>query len=429
MTETPANQGPNSPPKGALLTVFLVVFIDLLGFGIVLPLLPRYSDKLLDPAGADRQLHGLVTGCLLAVFSLMQFIFAPIWGRVSDQVGRKPILILGLAGSVVFYALFGYASSLIRADVTPQDDARLALLLMFVARIGAGIAGATIATAQAVIADCTPKEKRAHGMALIGAAFGIGFTFGPLLAGATLIFFPDRPEFAGYSAAGLSLVALTIAVLKMPETMRPDSGAPRRGWLDVRGLTSTLRTPTVGVLVLTFFLVTLGFAGFESTLSLLTYDMKYSDRDNFWIFAYVGAVLMLTQGFLYRRLVKKYHEVQLMRLGVGIMFLGLVGLAAVAMAGSSSLRPPTFFISLALGVIGFAFLTPSVQALISKRSDPGRQGEVLGVNQSFAALARILGPVAGVVLFKAEDTHVLPYAASAVLLVVVIGLLTKVGRD
>jgi MFS family permease len=432
MAETPANQRPPAAPKGALLTVILVVIIDLLGFGIVLPLLPRYADRLLEPAGVERQLHGLVTGCLLAVFSLMQFIFAPIWGRISDRVGRRPILILGLAGSVIFYALFGYASSL------GTDQAGLALALMFAARIGAGIAGATIATAQAVIADCTPKEKRAQGMALIGAAFGIGFTVGPLVAGAALIFFPDRPEFAGYSAAGLSFVAWTIAMFKMPETARPDGMfkmpetaglGPRRGWLDLRGLTSTLKTPTVGILVLTFFLATFGFAGFEATLSLLTRDMGYSDQDNFWIFAYVGAILMLTQAFIYRRLVKKYHEVQLMRLGVGFMFLGLVGLAAVAMSGDSSLRPTALFISLALGVIGFAFLTPSAQALISKRSDPARQGEVLGVNQSCAAMARILGPVTGLVLFKAESTHMLPYAASAVLLVIVMALLTKVGRD
>jgi MFS family permease len=430
MSETPANPHPTAPPRGALLTVFLVVFIDLLGFGIVLPLLPRYADRLLDPAGVPSQLHGWVIGALLSVFSLMQFVFAPIWGRISDRVGRRPILLIGLAGSVVFYALFGYASALMASEgPTAPDDAKLALILMFVARIGAGIAGATISTAQAVIADCTPKERRAHGMALIGAAFGIGFTFGPLLAGLALIAFPARPEFAGYFAAGLSAIALALGVARMPETRRDDSLSPRRGWLDVGGLFSTLRTPTVGILVLTFFLTTFGFAGFEATISLLTLELGYGDQENFWIFAYVGFVLMLTQGFLYRRLVKTYHEVPLMRLGVGFMFLGLVGLAAVAMAGDSGLRGTMFFLALAIGVVGFAFLTPSVQALISNRSDPARQGEVLGVNQSFSALARILGPVTALVLFKAESTHVLPYAASAVLLAIVMGLLTKVGRD
>src|SRR4029079_544978 len=132
---------------------------------------------------------------------LMQFLFAPGWGRLSDRIGRRPILLLGLFGSVVFYGIFGYASSVAPID---RDSAIHALILFFIARIGAGIAGATISTAQAVIADSTSKEKRAHGMALIGMAFGGGFTFGPLLAGAALIFTPDRPEFAGYFASGLS---------------------------------------------------------------------------------------------------------------------------------------------------------------------------------------------------------------------------------
>jgi DHA1 family tetracycline resistance protein-like MFS transporter len=423
MTESPANPAPNPRSRAALLIVFLVVFIDLLGFGIVLPLLPRYAERVLEPAGIPSQLHGWVIGGLLSVFSLMQVVFAPIWGRISDRVGRRPILILGLAGSVVFYALFGYASSL------SSTDAELALILMFVSRIGAGIAGATIATAQAVIADTTSPEKRAHGMALIGAAFGIGFTFGPLLAALGLMILPDRPEFAGYAAAVLSFVAWLIAILKMPETKRPDVLSPRRNWFDFRGMGNSLRTPTVGVLVLTFFLATFGFAKFEATLALLTKDFGYTDEGNFWIFAYVGFVLLLTQGFIYRRLKNKYHEVALIRLGVAFMFFGLVGLAAVALARESSLRPAGFFVSLACGVIGFAFLTPSIQALISKRTDPDRQGEILGVNQSFSALARILGPLVGNVLFFAHSSHVLPYVSSALLLALVLGLLAKIRRD
>ena len=405
-----------------MLIVFLVVFIDLLGFGIVLPLLPRYADDLLPAAGVtDEVTKGWVIGSLMSVFSAMQFIFAPIWGRVSDRVGRRPILILGLAGSVVFYALFGYASAL------GKEEAGLALWLMFAARVGAGIAGATISTAQAVIADCTTKEKRAHGMALIGAAFGIGFTFGPLLAGAALLLFPDRHEVAGYFAAALSLVAWSLAIWKMPETRMPGVPGARRKWIDPKAMFSTLQTPTVGLLVLVFFLATFGFAEFEGTVSLLTKDFGYSDEANFWVFAYVGFVLMLTQGLIYRRLVKKIDEVKLMRVGVGFMFLGLAGLAVVAIVGPDApLRQTGFLTSLALGVFGFAFLTPSAQALISKRSDPARQGEVLGVNQSFSALARILGPLTGVVLFKVESSHVLPYALAAVLLGVVLALLPTI---
>ncbi len=436
MTVAPANPSPPSN-KAALFTVFFVIFIDLLGFGIVLPLLPRYAANLLSPAGIPDHLHGLTTGALFAVFSLMQFVFAPIWGRVSDRIGRRPILLLGLAGSVVFYSLFGFASASILSDGQMAPDvARFALLLMFIARIGAGIAGATISTAQAVIADSTSQEKRAHGMALIGMAFGGGFTFGPLLGGAALIFAPDHPQFAGYFAAGLSLVAWLLAMFKLPETLKRDNELPPRGWLDVRGLYSTLQTPTVGILVLTFFLATFGFAKFESTLSLLTKEIKsasrpdgYTDQDNFWIFTYVGFVFLLAAGYS-RQLLKKLPEIKLMRLGVGSMFLGLAGLTAVALSDESALRSIGFFISLALGVTGFAFLTPSSQALISKRSDPNRQGEVLGVNQSFSSLARILGPIVGITLFFVPGTHhVLPYVASAVMLVIVIGLLTRIKRN
>ena len=196
-----------------------------------------------------------------------------------------------------------------------------------------------------------------------------------------------------------------------------------------KAMFSTLQTPTVGLLVLTFFLATFGFAEFEGTLSLLTKDFDYSNESNAWIFAYVGFVLMLTQGLIYRRLVKKIDEVKLMRIGVAFMFLGLAGLAVVAIVGKDApLRQTGFLLSLALGVFGFAFLTPSAQALISKRSDPARQGEVLGVNQSFSALARILGPVTGIVLFKAESSHVLPYAGAALLLAIVLAILPKIKR-
>src|SRR5262249_24187950 len=197
--------------RSALLIVFLVVFIDLLGFGIVLPLLPRYGEgyvgALLGSVKQEDWHVGAILGLLMSSFSAMQFIFAPVWGRVSDRVGRRPILLLGLVGSVAFYTLFGYASDL------PTSSAALALTLLFAARIGAGIASATIATAQAVIADCTAPEKRKHGMALIGAAFGIGFTFGPLVAFGSLRWFPSHHGVIGYAAACLSFVALVLGVV------------------------------------------------------------------------------------------------------------------------------------------------------------------------------------------------------------------------
>jgi MFS family permease len=446
--DLPITAEPTPAPRAAMFIVFLVVFIDLLGFGIVLPLLPRYAKEYLGPAGVSETAGGFLIGVLYSSFSLMQFLVAPIWGRISDRIGRRPILLIGLAGSVVFYALFGLAS-----ELSPAEHAWLALGLLFLSRIGAGIAGATISTAAAVIADCTTKEKRAHGMALIGAAFGIGFTFGPLIAFAAVTWFPDARGGPGYLAALLSLVALGLGIRLMPETRRPHAPAEARpSWFNLlHGLGRTLQTPTVGLLVLTFFLATLAFANFEATLSLLTAEaFHYGNDDNFLIFAYIGFVLVVAQGYAYRKLVKTLDEVTLMRIGIGLMFLGLGNLALIAAVsppmpsaaaiiggGLTFASAPSasgwvlawFFVTLAVAVFGFAFLNPSIQGLISKRSDPNRQGEVLGVNQSFSALARIVGPVAGLTLFSLERRHMLPYILAAALLGIVLMLLPRIQRD
>lgn len=427
---------PASPPvsnRSALLIVFLVVFIDLLGFGIVLPLLPLYGDRYvaqLIPGGKEARLGGAVLGLLMSAFSLMQFVFAPMWGRISDRIGRRPILMLGLVGSVVFYALLGYAS-----DLPAETSASLALALLFVARLGAGIAGATIATAQAVIADCTPPEKRKHGMALIGAAFGIGFTFGPLFGFTSLMLAPERHGITGYAAAVLSAVALALGLVLMPETRRFDTAPPlARKWLDWQALTHALRNPSLSPVILTFFLATLGFASFEVTLAMLNkYSLKLDEEHNFLVFAYVGLVLMLTQGLLYRRLAHRVSEPTFMAMGVSLMAAGVASLGVVTLlANHESL---TFgglltleLTALATAVVGFAFLTPSAQALISRRTGADRQGEILGVNQSASAMARILGPILGLTLYKLEPSHLLPYVFGSGLLVMMLPLIPRIRR-
>ena len=432
-SETPPS-AVQPPPlnRSALLIVFLVVFIDLLGFGIVLPLLPRFADEYVGtivPGGKDTPLGGFIVGMLMSSFSLMQFLFAPVWGRISDRVGRRPILLLGLGGSVAFYGLFGIALSL-----PPEESAGLALALLFLARCGAGIAGATIATAQAVIADCTPPEKRKHGMALIGAAFGIGFTFGPLFGYASLSWFPNNHEAIGYTAALLSGIALILGMRLLPETRRFDAEPPvRRKLLDWSALKWALASSALGPVILTFFLATLGFGAFEVTLALLLKDAYgFSEDDTFLVFAFVGAVLLVTQGFIYRRLAKRITEPTFMAAGIVLMALGVAGLgglSALAMAAPTSGKDVfPLFLALAAAVMGFAFLTPSAQALVSRRTDPDRQGEILGVNQSAAAMARILGPIFGVTLYKATINHLLPYAFGAGLLLLMLPLIPRIRR-
>lgn len=404
--------------KAPLLIIFVTVFIDLLGFGIVLPLLPRYGEHF----QADRW----TLGALMAVFSAMQFVFAPIWGRISDRVGRRPILIVGLGGSTVFYALFGYATSL-------QGDATLwgfgALTWLFVSRIGAGISGATIPTAQAYIADNTGSKERAKGMALIGAAFGIGFTFGPLLGAAFVSADADGPPSAapGYVAAVLSGIALLSAIFVLPESLKPDSTPTGHHWFDLASFRRAVAKPAIRAILLTMFLTTFAFAQFESTLSLLTQALGLADRYNFFVFAYVGFVLTLAQGVLVRRLVPRLGEFKMALAGAILMVIGLLLVGQTGVAGSRLM----LYLVLPICTVGFSALTPSLLAMLSLRSDDTEQGEMLGLGQSMSALARILGPLVGIPLFK-HTMHFAYWEAAAVMgigVILVLGLRPKAGDE
>lgn len=419
--ELPEPPAAGPAPRSALAIVFLVVVIDLLGFAIVLPLLPRIAKLYL--AGQPNIVVGLTIGLLFSSFSAMQFLFAPLWGRISDRIGRRPVMLIGLAGSVVFYMLFGYAAMI------PETSATLALTLMFASRIGAGVAGATISTAAAAIADCTPPEQRKRGMALIGAAFGVGFTFGPLIAYLALWMWPSAGHGAvGYVAAALSLISFLLGVRYLPETRVPGQTSERRGWLNLGQLYSALKLPTVGLLIITYFLATFAMANLESTLSLFTEDAYgYSDQQNALVFAFVGFALAFVQGFIYRPMAKRVSEGTFIRAGIALMLVGLLGLGVLGYtaggAKSSSTGSLLIFLTvLAIAVAGFAFLNPSVTSLVSRRTSADRQGEVLGVNQSASALGRILGPVAALTMFRLTTSHALPYAVSSLLLLVVLGL-------
>ncbi|GMV98205.1 MAG: MFS transporter [Phycisphaerae bacterium] len=399
--------------RASLGMVFLVVFIDLLGFAIVLPLLPRYAERF--EAGSA------TIGLLFASFSVMQFLFAPVWGRVSDRVGRRPVLLAGLAGSVFCYALFGAA--------TVAES----LALLFVSRIGAGVCGGTIAAAQAYIADATGARDRAKGMALIGAAFGLGFTFGPILGSISLprAAAPGQVEalnpLPGVLAAGLSLIAFILAWRKLPESLRERRPAARHPLLNVQGLREAFRTPSVGMLIILFFLSTYAFAQFEATLSRLTAQVFHlTDRSNFFVFTYLGLCLALIQALLVRRLAPRWGEARMIQAGAALTFVGLALIAVSAQSRSLALLIGMIPVT----ICGFSFITPSVQGLVSRRSNPARQGEILGVNQSAAAMARILGPFFGNVLFGADARLVYVVSAAIIVPVIVMGVLcTDSGQD
>ena len=356
--------------RSPLAVLFLVVFIDLVGFGIVLPLLPRYAK--------EYQAGGFAQGALLASFSAMQFLCSPFWGRLSDRIGRRPVLMIGLAGSIVSYSAFALSDS---------------YGSLLASRIAAGFFGATIGTAFAYIADVTTPQTRGRGMALIGAAFGIGFTLGPAigsLAGA------GHTGLPGWIAAGLSAFAFVLAWFVLPE---PERRAPARegGIFGFAGIRHVVKTPTLPLIVLLQCGATLFFAVFESTLSRFT-DIRFGMdiRSNGMLFAYVGLVLLCAQGGLVRRLMPRVGELRLCVAGAALMAAGNL---LLALSGAVWL----LYVALGVLVVGFAFVTPSLSSLLSRRSPSEMQGEVLGVNQSALSLARIAGPLAGNLLLDVGD--------------------------
>jgi MFS family permease len=384
---------PTPATRGSLLVIFLTVFIDLLGFGMVLPLLPIYAEAFGVKEG------GWEIALLMSSFSAMQFLFAPLWGRLSDRIGRRPVLIAGLFASAFFYFLFGVATQL------------QSLTWLFITRIGAGIAGATISTASAYIADVTTLKTRARGMALIGAAFGLGFTFGPLIGAAALVFSPRAGDVAtspwpGYTAALLSAAACALAVFLLPESLRAGH-AQAHAVLDLRAWADALASPSVPALLATSFVSVLSFGAFETTLSLLLKRKELPFHFEFYqvllYFAFIGLTLTLAQGLLVRRLSTRVGEVVLATSGCVVTILGFLLLVFASRLG----RVPLLMVASAVEVTGFALITPSLQSLISRRSDPTKQGGIMGVSQSTSAMARICGPLISVPLFFRQPT--LPY--------------------
>lgn len=424
-----------APPKTALLLIFATVCIDLLGFGLVLPLLPIYGRELTSSMPPEKA--GMTLGILMSCYTMMQFLFAPVWGRLSDRFGRRPILLLSLTGSTTFYFLFGLAS------------AWRSLTWMFVARIGAGIAGATIPTAQAYIADVTTPEKRARGMALIGAAFGLGFTLGPLIGAAAIFISHDvgvSPS-PGYAAAGLSFLALIFAIFKLPESVDWQKGPEEHRHFNLRSLVDAVSVPSILILLVVIFFSVFALANFEGTISLLINDTlkersreaaataQLSDHDRwlvnvrvFLVFAYIGIIQCLVQGVLVRRLANTMSETRLATIGVALSVSGFVLLAVMAETALGGI--PLLMVSAAVEVSGIAFVFPAVQSLISRRTDPAEQGGILGAGESVSSMARITGIMFGVWLYSIWPS--IPYWSAAVMMAAVCGLVllaSRIGTD
>jgi multidrug resistance protein len=380
-----------------LVVIFLTVFIDLLGFGIIIPLLPFYAEHF----GAS----ALVVGLLSTSFSLMQFLFAPFWGRLSDRIGRRPVILIGLMGSALSYAMFALAAS---------------LSALFFARCLAGIAGANVSTAQAFIADVTTPENRARGMGMIGAAFGLGFIFGPAIGGFLSHWGYAAPA---WFASAISLANFGLALMLLPESS-PDAGErlsrASAGRLD--GFRRALTRRHLPQVLVVYFLVLTAFASFEATFALYAERrFAFTTVTIGYMFAWVGVVLATVQGVLVGRVVKRVGEARLVPIAIGIIASALV---LVAFAGSV----PALAAAVGLLALGMGFNGPSMLSAISQLAHPADRGGTLGVSQSLGSLARILGPVWGGWAFDYYGIR-MPFFSAAALMLVACALGVLAFRD
>lgn len=374
-----------------LIVIFVTVFIDLLGFGIIIPLLPFYAESF----GAS----AFTIGLLGTSFSLMQFVFSPIWGRWSDRIGRKPIILVGLMGSCVSYLALALASS---------------LTMVFIARIISGIAGANIPTAQAYIADVTTPENRAKGMGMVGAAFGLGFIFGPAIGGVLSHFSPQTPM---YFASVLCLANFIAAWLLLPESRVASSSTKALGRIEA--FRHAMTKPTIVLLLGLYFMVPMAFSWFEATFALFSEaKFGYTASTIGFVFMFIGIVLSIVQGVLVGKVVKRIGERRLIPMAIGSIALG-IGLLPFAWNVSTLLG--------ALGVLalGMGFNSPACSSMISRLSHADDQGGILGLASSVASLGRVVGPACGGFLYDAYGPRT-PYVTAASLMALT-GMIAVMG--
>jgi len=412
--------------KPSLLIVWLTVFIDLIGFGIVVPLVPVFAKRF--------DATSYTIGLVLASFSAMQFIFAPIWGRLSDRVGRRPILLLSTAGAAVSYVIFALGSGL--------SNPTWALLALGLARGFAGAFGGNITVAQAYIADITAPENRSKKMGLIGMAFGLGFILGPAIGGISLKYLGITGP--GWVAAGICVVNFLLALFILPESRQPSSEhVPPRPHL--AQWKHTLMQPGIGLLISVFFFSTLCFSCFEVTLALLVCDNFKLDIRNdattatvaTYLFVYCGLISAFVQGGMIGRIVKKLGEPRVIALSLAMTATSLALLPFIKGSGLLSwkiLAQPEGFgwwrllAVLALLAIGSSLTRPPLFGLLSNLTSADEQGANIGVAQGAGSLARIIGQFSAPIILLDVSPLVLFLGSAATLLVTSFVVIQKLSR-
>jgi len=358
--------------RGRYGVIFFTILIDLIGFGIIIPILPYYAQRL----GAG----GLGLGALLGVYSLMQFGATAVLGRTSDRVGRRPILLATMICNAVGYLIFAAAQS---------------YPLLFLARVVAGFAGGNISAAQAYMADITTPAERSRGMGVIGAAFGLGFIIGPAIGGLSAHYWGHAAP--GLVAAGLSLVNFVSAYMILPESLRQEHRTERNPW-DLSHIVRALRDRRLAPLMIAWGVAPFAFAGYSVALPLWAgVSFGWREQQLGWLFTVIGATAALVQGYLFGKLAARVGDRALLILGGFGMALGI----AVIPALHSTLSLYLWTVELAFSNSIFG---PAASGLVSVFADPTEQGSVLGAAQALSALGRLLGPVAIGKLYDASQT-------------------------
>ena len=377
-----------------MLILFLIVFIDLIGFGIIIPLLPFY--------GEFYQASPEMVGLLMATYSFTQFLAAPFWGRLSDRIGRRPVLLVSLAGASAAYVWLGLAES---------------LWTLFAARAVGGAMAGNISAAFAYVADITTRENRAKGMGMIGAAFGLGFIAGPAIGGILAGSDPVNADFRtpAFAAAALSVTALIMAIATLKESLSAEirqrlaQQPPKKRLAMFR---EALDRPVIGLLLLLTFLATFVFAGLESTFAMWSRrQFGWGPQQNGYLFAFIGLLSALIQGGLIGRLARRFGEARLVVQGAVAL---AIGIALIPF----STNVVVLVLAMSLAGYGFSIISPSLNSLISLQSSEDEQGGIMGVTRSASTMARFIGPAWAGLLFGGLGRD-WPYFVGAIIMVVV----------
>jgi MFS transporter, DHA1 family, tetracycline resistance protein len=375
-------------PKGYW-TIWTTVALDLIGFGIIVPILGRYAERF----GAS----GLTVGFLFASYSLAQLLCAPLLGRLSDRIGRKPVIVVSLIGTAIGSFVTGAAG---------------VLWLLFAGRIIDGASGGSLSVAQAAVADIAPEEDRPGLIGMLGAAFGVGFVLGPAIGGLAALGGPHVPFYVAGVLASINAVA---AMIRLPETRGPRSAVHHTA-------TNAPMSPVLRHLAIVGFITVVAFTAFEATFSLFG-DRRFglTESSTAAVFLGVGLVLVAIQGGGYRRLVERFGTQRLFGIGLGLLVAGLAVMATAKVW-------PVLILALLLLAVGQGVASPSITSLVTEHAPSDRRGEALGYQQSANAVGRVFGPpVAGAMFDRVGIWS--PYLGGSVLCAVALGLVVTWGLD